>query len=201
MQVLKEEVRERILAAAVQVFYEKDFRSAKMQDIARLADVSASLLYSYFENKEKLFEGVVSSVPFDFDRIAREEESIIADTPSERYQIAAEEPLLNMLAHHKLLVILIDKSQGTAYEHAKDDFVESIERHIRYMMNERAVLRYPDLLAHVLASNFVESLMEVARHYSSENDACAHRPVLLRRGELPVTELSATLFGYSDIQY
>ena len=40
MQVLKEEVRERILAAAVQVFYEKDFRSAKLQDIARLADVS-----------------------------------------------------------------------------------------------------------------------------------------------------------------
>lgn len=171
MQVLKEEVRERILAAAVQVFYEKDFRSAKMQDIAKLADVSASLLYSYFENKEKLFEDVVSSAPFDFDRIAREEELIIADTPSERYQTAAEGPLLNMLAHHKLLVILIDKSQGTAYEHAKDDFVESIERHIRYMMNKRAVLRYPDLLAHVLASNFVESLMEVARHYSSENEA------------------------------
>lgn len=172
MQVLKEEVRERILDAAVQVFYEKDFRSAKLQDIARLADVSVSLLYSYFKNKEKLFESVVSSAPFDFNRIAREEEeAIIANTPSERYQIAAEGPLLNMLAHHKLLVILIDKSQGTAYEHAKDDFVESIERHIRYMVNERAVLRYPDLLVHVLASNFVESLMEVARHYSSENEA------------------------------
>ena len=171
MQVLKEEVRERILAAAVQVFYEKDFRSAKLQDIARLADVSVSLLYAYFNNKERLFEVVVSSAPFDFNRIAREEESIIANTPSERYQIAAEGPLLNMLAHHKLLVILIDKSQGTAYEHAKDDFVESIERHIRYMVNERASLRYPDLLAHVLASNFVESLMEVARHYSSENEA------------------------------
>ena len=39
------------------------------------------------------------------------------------------------------------------------------------MMNERAVLHYPDLLTHVLASNFVESLMEVARHYSSENEA------------------------------
>ena len=171
MQVLKEEVRERILAAAVQVFYEKDFRSAKMQDIARLADVSASLLYSYFKNKEKLFEGVVTSVPFDFDRIAREEESVLADTPSERFRIAAEGPLLDMLAHHKRLVILIDKSRGTAYEHAKDDFVESIERHIRRMVNKRAPLRYPDLLAHVLASNFVESLMEVARHYSSENEA------------------------------
>ena len=171
MQVLKEEVRERILAAAVQVFYEKDFRSAKMQDIARLADVSASLLYSYFENKEKLFEGVVTSVPSDFDRIAREEESVLADTPSERFRIAAEGPLLDMLAHHKRLVILVDKSRGTAYEHAKDDFVESIERHIRRMVNKRAPLRYPDLLAHVLASNFVESLMEVARHYSSEDEA------------------------------
>ena len=171
MQVLKEEVRERILAAAVQVFYEKDFRSAKMQDIARLADVSASLLYSYFENKEKLFGAVVSSVPFDFDHVAHEEESLLEGTPSERYLIAAEGPLLGMLAHHKLLVILVDKSQGTVYEHAKDDFVESIERHIRYMVNERAPLRYPNLLAHVLASNFVESLMEVARHYSNEDEA------------------------------
>lgn len=83
-------MHERILAAAVQVFYEKDFRSAKMQDIAKLADVSASLLYSYFENKEKLFEGIVSSTPFDFDRIAREEESILADTSSERFRVAAE---------------------------------------------------------------------------------------------------------------
>ena len=171
MQVLKEEVRERILTAAIKVFYEKDFRSAKMQDIARLADVSASLLYSYFENKKKLYEAVVSSVSFDFDRIAREEESILEGTPSERFQIVAEGPLLDMLVHHKLLVILVDKSQGTAYEHAKDDFVESIERHIRYMVDERAPLRYPDLLAHVLASNFVESLMEVARHYSSKDEA------------------------------
>ena len=171
MQILKEEVRNRILAAAIQVFYEKDFRSAKMQDIAALADVSASLLYSYFENKEKLFEGVVSSVPFDFDQIAHEEESVLVGTPSERYQCAAEESLLDMLSHHKLLVILIDKSQGTTYEHAKDDFVASIERHIRYMMNERASLCYPDLLAHILASNFVESLMEVARHYSSKDEA------------------------------
>ena len=171
MQVLKEEVRERILAAAIRVFYEKDFRSAKMQDIAKLADVSASLLYSYFENKEKLFEGVVSSVPFDFDRIAREEESILEGTPSERFRIAAEGPLLDMLAHHTQCDYHGDKSQCTALDHAEADFVESIERHIRYMVNERAPLRYPDLLAHVLASNFVESLMEVARHYNGRDEA------------------------------
>ncbi|MGV4327740.1 TetR/AcrR family transcriptional regulator [Trueperella pyogenes] len=171
MQVLKEEVRERILTAAIQVFYEKDFRSARMQDIANLAGVSASLLYSYFKNKEKLFEDVASSHLFDFDQIARKEESIRTGTPFDRYKLAAEEPLLDMLAHHKLLVILIDKSQGTAYEHTKADFIESIERHIRHMTNRGTSSQYPDLLAHVLASNFVESLMEVARHYSNEDEA------------------------------
>ncbi|WP_341827785.1 TetR/AcrR family transcriptional regulator [Trueperella pyogenes] len=171
MQVLKEEVRERILAAAIQVFYEKDFRSARMQDIANLAGVSASLLYSYFKNKEKLFEDVASSHLFNFDQIAREEESICTGTPFDRYKLAAEEPLLDMLAHHKLLVILIDKSQGTAYEHTKADFIESIERHIRHMTNRGTSSQYPDLLAHVLASNFVESPMEVARHYSNEDEA------------------------------
>ena len=171
MQVLKEEVRERILAAAVQVFYEKDFRSAKMQEIASLADVSTSLLYSYFENKEKLFDGVVSSFPFDVDRVLREEESLLSGTPSERYHAVAEDPLLDMLVHHKLLVILVDKSQGTVYENTKDEFVDVIERHIRHMLEGQASLKYPDLLAHVLASNFMESLMEVARHYSSRDEA------------------------------
>lgn len=171
MQVLKEEVRERIFDAAIQVFYEKDYRSAKMQEIAAIADVSTSLLYSYFKNKEKLFDCVVSSVTFDFDQIVRNEEVMLEGKPSERFQTAAEQPLLDMLAHHKLLVILVDKSQGTAYEHAKDGFIECVEQHIRNMVDERASERYPDLLAHVLASNFVESVMEVARHYKDKDSA------------------------------
>ena len=48
MQVLKAEIRERIFDAGVQVFYKKDFRSAKMQEIAERAGVSVSLLYSYY---------------------------------------------------------------------------------------------------------------------------------------------------------
>ena len=39
MQVLKEEVRNRILAAAEKIFYEQDYRSAKLTDIADEADI------------------------------------------------------------------------------------------------------------------------------------------------------------------
>ena len=61
-QVLKEEVRNRILEAAEQVFYEKDYRGAKLTEIAKKADIPVALIYTYFKNKEVLFDAVVSSV-------------------------------------------------------------------------------------------------------------------------------------------
>lgn len=171
MQVLKDEVRTSIFDAGVQIFYEKDFRSAKMQDIAKRAGVSASLLYSYYENKENLFDAIASSLPIDFERIAREEERQPVGLPSEKYQNVTKDYLLDMLENHRLLVIVMDKSSGTGFEHTKDDLITSIERHIKHELDKRADGRYPNLLAHVLASNFAESLLEVARHYQGKEEA------------------------------
>ena len=65
-QVLKEEIYDRIFHAGIEVFYEKDFRSAKMQDIAEKADIPVGLIYTYFKNKKELFEKIAASVPIDF---------------------------------------------------------------------------------------------------------------------------------------
>lgn len=46
-QVLKEEVFDRIFQAGIDVFYEKDYRSAKMQEIAEKAGIAVSLIYNY----------------------------------------------------------------------------------------------------------------------------------------------------------
>ena len=43
-QVLKEEVRNRILEAAEKIFYEKDYRSAKLIDIAKEANITVALI-------------------------------------------------------------------------------------------------------------------------------------------------------------
>lgn len=88
-QVLKEEIYERIFQAGIDVFYEKDYRSAKMQDIADKAKIPVGLIYTYFKNKEQLFTKIVSSVSFDFQRIVREEEAEIG-LPSEKYKRIAE---------------------------------------------------------------------------------------------------------------
>jgi AcrR family transcriptional regulator len=48
-----------ILAAALQVFAEKGFAAARLDEIAERAGVSKGALFLYFENKEALFRAVV----------------------------------------------------------------------------------------------------------------------------------------------
>ncbi len=50
-----------ICAAALEVFAEKGFAAAKLDDIARRAGVSKGTLYLYFQDKEDLFRAVVRS--------------------------------------------------------------------------------------------------------------------------------------------
>jgi AcrR family transcriptional regulator len=55
-QILKEDTRSAILLAARAVFAEKAFRDASMQDVARLAGVSAGNLYRYYPDKQSLYD-------------------------------------------------------------------------------------------------------------------------------------------------
>lgn len=48
-----------ICAAALQIFADKGFAAAKLDEIAKLAGVSKGTLYLYFEDKEDLFRAVV----------------------------------------------------------------------------------------------------------------------------------------------
>lgn len=57
-----------IVQAALEVFAEKGFAAAKLDDIARRAGVSKGALYLYFETKEDIFRAVVrEAVAPNFD--------------------------------------------------------------------------------------------------------------------------------------
>ena len=49
------------MRGASQVFLEKGFDAASMNDIARAAGVSKGTLYVYFANKEQLFVELIST--------------------------------------------------------------------------------------------------------------------------------------------
>ena len=167
-QVLKEEVRNRILDAAEKIFYEKDYRGAKLTDIAAEADIPVALIYTYFRNKEKLFDAVTDSVYFNFGSAFEEEEALEKGTASERFDEVGEKYIHSLLKERKKLILLTDKSSGTRHERAKHELIAQMQRHIEVGLKRQAKERYDPMLAHILANNFTEGLLEIARHYQSE---------------------------------
>lgn len=61
-QVLKKEVRNSILNAAIKVFRENDYSKASMNNIAEEANISVGNIYRYFQNKEDLFDVIVKDL-------------------------------------------------------------------------------------------------------------------------------------------
>lgn len=58
----KEDRPQEITAAAFEVFAEKGYAAARVEEVARRAGVSKGLLYLYFKTKEALFKAVVRSI-------------------------------------------------------------------------------------------------------------------------------------------
>ena len=49
---------QKILDVATEVFQQKGYAGARMQDIADKAEINRAMLHYYYRNKEKLFEGI-----------------------------------------------------------------------------------------------------------------------------------------------
>ena len=58
MQVLKEDIRSRILTVARQQFERNGYSKTSMREIAVLAGVGVGNIYNYFTNKDELFREV-----------------------------------------------------------------------------------------------------------------------------------------------
>lgn len=52
-----------LLDAALEVFFEKGFAAARLEDIAARAGVSKGTVYLYFESKEDVFDALVRAIP------------------------------------------------------------------------------------------------------------------------------------------
>ncbi len=72
----EQQIRDRIVAAAIGVFNEKGYRRATMQDVVRMSGLSVGAIYTYYAGKDELFlASCTSSMERGFselgDRLAR----------------------------------------------------------------------------------------------------------------------------------
>ena len=71
-QVLKEDVRNRIIESAKKEFMQKGYEKTNMRSIAHNCSMTVGNVYRYFKNKEELSKYIVSNVVDKIDIMVKE---------------------------------------------------------------------------------------------------------------------------------
>ena len=170
VQVLKENVKEKIYQAAIEEFYKKGFLKAKMQEIAKKAGISVGLTYSYYNNKEDLFAAIVEPIYKEIIHSIENEEERDTEIGDPANLFEQESAFILQLLRQKreIFLILIDRSKGTRFEKVKDQIISVTKEHIKRQLSLKVnsqIFKIDEAFYHILANNFIEGLLEIARHY------------------------------------
>jgi len=126
-----------ILEAAEQVFAERGFQAASVEEIAGRAEVAIATLYKMFGNKEELFAAIVDYRQESF-LSEIEAQVAVSDDPAERLQRLIEGIYRYFERHQAAFRIYLGATHGFPW-------------HIRSSMGERAFSKYQDFIAFVAA--------------------------------------------------
>ncbi len=166
MQVLKNEIRERILFVSESLFYSNGFNKTSTREIANKVKISVSNLYKYFKNKETIFDEIVRDYYINYKKnfnefLSHEEETFI----EERIATISHFILESIKGQHKRFVILMNKSDGTKYSDFKNEIISKLEQHMRLGTNESVKEKF---IISIYARNFFYGIIEIANQYKNE---------------------------------
>ena len=169
MQILKEEVRDRILQAATDDFLDVGFKSSSTRKIVKKAGISNGNLYNYFKSKEELFYAVTNPIYNYFNtfllQISKHGE--IEDFSDEQIEFLSSKIGEMLKKYYKEFIIIMDKSQGTKHENYKMNTNKLLTKHFKKNLKQDSEDK--DFVMQILATNFIEALLEICRHFKDEN--------------------------------
>lgn len=110
--ILRHEKIEQIFASAIEIFSDRGFEKAKMDEIAQKANVAKGTIYYHFRSKEELFEALMQDgLDRLFDRVERAIQPF--HTPTERLQAWLQAHLDFFIENGKLAKLLLNEVFGT----------------------------------------------------------------------------------------
>ena len=121
MQILKDNIRSRILDVAKQQFELKGYSKTSMREIAVDVGVGVGNIYNYFKSKDELFHEVVRPVLYALEMLLQEHHGIqgedIMMMRSEEYLETCINEYISLYdTHHRLMKILLFRAQGSSLE-------------------------------------------------------------------------------------
>ncbi|AOT69450.1 TetR/AcrR family transcriptional regulator [Geosporobacter ferrireducens] len=165
MQILKDEIRNKILDVAENLFYQNGFRDTTTRSIAKAVGISVSNLYLYYENKEAIFYGVTDGF---FEYFINGFKTFVNhDDKSNGMNIDISHVFQRIIkVDQKKFIIIADKSQGTKYEGFKEQIINILSNHMLSQVNKEFV--EDELIIYILAKNFMEGIIEIAKNYKDD---------------------------------
>lgn len=135
------ETRARLIESARAEFLEKGYTRASLRGICADAGVTTGALYFFFEDKEDLFAAIVEKPFEELKALLRAHFTAEKSTPlSEIYEHidGGHDELAAGLIHHiyanyDAFLLLLTKSQGTRFEGAVDEMVDTVDKAYRKM--------------------------------------------------------------------
>lgn len=181
MQIKKDAIEKQIKNAARIKFAEKGFKGVSMRDIAQKAGVSVGNIYHYYNNKEALFNSIITPAFVDeFKLIITEKtRSIVAldqdglgNNPS---IILLSDEYFNFISKYRLeFIILLGNAHGTKYENEHQNIINMfVETAISFAEStiKESITEEKRFLICVLYSNMFQSMIDILIEYE-------HRPAI-----------------------
>jgi AcrR family transcriptional regulator len=179
MQKLKDEIRNKILDAAVKEFAGRGYEKASMRTIAKAAGISVSNTYNYFLNKEQLFSDIVEPVFNRMREIFKKsmQESMKRGLAGNNFQSFIDglvRYLMEMDARQRqLLIILSQKSAGTRFEKSKEEMIMLLRMHlaeaVRKPGSPAGLEENQVYILNIIAANYVDGLLKILGDYRSQS--------------------------------
>ena len=166
MQYLKKEIKDRILASAVDEFKEHGFANASIRNIANNAEISLGNIYRYFANKEALYLAVIN--PFmESVKQSVEQDFVFKDKSMKEMSII----FVRFLMQYSDELLIIRKGNSVHYDKFVSYITEVISNKIREMMEEsfqkkEEKIKNPEFY-NAIAEGFLNSLFKILRNEDS----------------------------------
>ncbi len=184
-QVLKEEVKDKIIKSAVDEFIEKGYEYASMRNIAKKAGITAGNIYRYFESKEKLLVQIVDPVLVKLDFFMKDITNNQLDLkvfPNNNNKILFENTKMNSLTlvtvfsrfiislfkeFKNEIIILLSNERTLSNLEIKIDLnnwlIELFKVNFKFQMNKKELAEEDITYIHAVERGFISGIVEIVR--------------------------------------
>jgi AcrR family transcriptional regulator len=189
MQTLKEEIKNKIIEAAIKEFSRHGYEKSSMRTIAKAAGISVSNTYNYYKSKDEMFVTIIEPVFNQLKDVLRQsfQQSMkggLGNNNLHTFIDGIVKALIQMETREReLLIILIEKSAGTRYEKSRDEIVNLLKMHFAEALRKHGataqIQEEQSYILTIIANNYIDGLFKILKDYKNREWAEANLRTML----------------------